>query len=174
MNRKNILVTGPPQCGKTTLIERVTSRIGLPLTGFFTREIREKGRRRGFNVVTVGGTVGVLAHEDIRSRIKVGKYHVNLADLEAIAVPSMVPTTAEEVIVIDEIGKMECHSGLFRNALIRALDSPNAVIGSIALRGGDFIRKIKDRADVEIVMVSEKNRDHLADSLASRMPARGS
>jgi len=171
MSRKNILVTGPPRCGKTTLIEKIASRIDLPLTGFFTREMRDKGRRRGFSIVTVGGTVGMLAHENTKSRIRVGKYYVNLEDLERIAVPSMRPTSAEEVIVVDEIGKMECHSELFRDTLIRGLDSPNAIIGSIALKGGDFIRKIKGRADVEIVMVSETNRNDLAESLALRMMA---
>ena len=43
MTSKNILVTGPPRCGKSTLIEKVILRIEKPMTGFFTREIKEKG-----------------------------------------------------------------------------------------------------------------------------------
>jgi nucleoside-triphosphatase THEP1 len=42
---KNILLTGPPRCGKSTVIERLVRQIKRPVTGFFTREIREEGKR---------------------------------------------------------------------------------------------------------------------------------
>ena len=48
---RNILVTGPPRMGKSTLIERIVSKIRRPVTGFFTREIREGGKRVGFSIV---------------------------------------------------------------------------------------------------------------------------
>ncbi len=137
----------------------------MSLTGFFTREIRDSGRRTGFKITTLDGREGVLAHEKIKSKVRVGKYGVNLEDLDAIAVPSMVPSKPAQVIVIDEIGKMECLSPLFRETLLQALDSPNKVIGSIALKGGPFIRAIKSRTDVELFHVSEENRDRLPASL---------
>jgi nucleoside-triphosphatase len=52
-----------------------------PVTGFFTREIKEQGKRVGFSIITIDGKKGVLAHEDIRDRPKVGKYGVNLHDI---------------------------------------------------------------------------------------------
>ena len=168
-NPKKLLVTGPPRCGKSTLIETVVSRIDLPLTGFFTREIRESGRRTGFKIVTLDGREGVLAHEKIRSKVRVGKYGVNLEDLDRIAVPSMIPSTPGQIIVIDEIGKMECFSALFRETLLQALGSPNKVIGSIALKAGPFIQAIKSRSDVELFHVSEDNRDRLTDSLIAML-----
>jgi nucleoside-triphosphatase THEP1 len=161
-NPKNLLVTGPPRCGKSTLIEAVISAIDLPLSGFFTREIREGGHRTGFKIITLDGKEGVLAHERIKSRVRLGKYRVNLKDLDEIAVPSVIPSRPDQIIVIDEIGKMECFSTLFREAVLQVLDSPNKVIGSIALKGGDFMKAIKKRADVELIHVSEENRDHLA------------
>jgi len=161
---KNILVTGPPRCGKSTLIERVVDRIHKPMTGFFTREIREKGRRVGFSITTLDGKMGVLAHQDMRGKYKVGKYGVNLNDVDEIAVPSMIPAKSNEIVVIDEIGKMECFSALFRQTLLRILDSENPVIGSIALKGGTFIQQVKERRDVLLVYVTEKNRNALVDS----------
>ncbi len=100
-------------------------------------------------------------HKDSRSEIRVSKYGVNIEDLDQIAVPSMIPNKPDQFVVIDEIGKMECFSLLFRETLIKVLDSPNPVIGSIALKGGPFIQKIKERKDVLLVTVSEKNRDSL-------------
>jgi len=66
-----------------------------------------------------------------------------------------------EIIVIDEIGKMECFSPLFRESLITVLDSENPVIGSIALKGSPFIEKVKRRNDISLIEVTEKNRDEL-------------
>ncbi len=167
MTPKNLLVTGPPRCGKSTLIETVVSRIDAPLTGFFTCEIREKGRRAGFKIVTLDGREGVLAHEKIKAKARVGKYRVNLVDLDKIAVPSMIPSRPDQIVVIDEIGKMECLSSLFRQTLLQTLDSPNRVIGSIALKGGLFIRGIKTRRDVTLIDMIEDDRDALVDNLVA-------
>ncbi len=165
MQRKNTLITGPPRCGKSTLVERLVGRLSGPMTGFFTREIREGDRRVGFSITTIDGREGVLAHTRFKGRIRVGRYGVNLTDIERVAVPAMMPSTADEWVVIDEIGKMECTSPLFRETLIRALDSDNQVIGSIALKGSPFIEGIKRRDDVNLVRVTEQNRDRLAHTL---------
>lgn len=157
----NILVTGPPRCGKSTLIEKVVGRIQRPMTGFFTREMREKGKRVGFSIMTLDGKKGVLAHQGIKSRFRAGKYGVNLDPIDHVAVPSMIPARAEEIVVIDEIGKMECFSPLFREMLVKVLDSKNSVLGSIAMKGDQFIQKVKEREDVLLVRVTEKNRDKL-------------
>jgi len=54
--------------------------------------------------------------------------------------------------------------------LIKVLDSENLVIGSIAQKGAAFIQKIKERADVLLVTVTEKNRDSLAADLLRQIP----
>ncbi|MBW1740855.1 MAG: AAA family ATPase [Deltaproteobacteria bacterium] len=159
MTARNIFVTGPPRCGKSTLIEKLILRIEKPMTGFFTREIKEKGRRIGFSITTLDGKKGVLAHENMKSRFRVGKYGVNLEDIDQIAVPSMLPAKPDEIVVIDEVGKMECFSLLFRQTLMKILDSDHQVIGSIAQKGDRFIQKIKARDDVLLANMSEKNRD---------------
>ena len=161
MKRQNILFTGTPGCGKTTLIEKIVGRKGSSCAGFFTKEIRERGRRVGFSVNTLDGKQGVLAHRAIKNREKVGGYGVNLADIDGLAVPSMIPANEDVIVVIDEIGKMECFSPLFKDTLIRILNSKNPVLGSIALKGNSFIEGIKTREDVLLIRVSEGNRDML-------------
>ncbi len=163
MKRKNLLLTGPPRCGKSTLIETVVRALKRPVTGFFTREITEKGRRTGFEIVTLDGKKGTLAHESFESPMRVGKYGVTLEALDRIAVPSMIPSTPDEIVVIDEIGKMECFSPLFCETLVRTLDTPNLVLGSITMTTGvPFIQRIKSRRDVLLIRMSLAVRDHLA------------
>ncbi len=159
MALKNILVIGPPRSGKSTLIERATRQIQAPMTGFFTREIRESGRRMGFSIATLDGKTGVLAHRKIRSRFKVGPYGVDLRDLDQIAVPSMLPYRPGEIVIVDEIGKMECFSPSFKKTLMEVLESENQVIGSIAIKGDNFIQNIKKRGDVLLLPVYESTRD---------------
>jgi len=170
---KNFLLTGPPRCGKTTLIEKIICQLNKPLRGFFTREIKSKGQRVGFSIITLDGKKRILAHEESNSRVRVSKYGVNIDEVEKVAVPSMIPTNLDEIVVIDEIGKMECFSPLFRGSLVKVLDSKNIVIGSISQKGSPFIQKIKERPDVTLVMVSEKNRDSLLSSLLRAIANRG-
>jgi len=160
---KNILFTGLPGCGKSTIIEKIVQRLDRPRSGFFTREIRDRGRRVGFSITTLDGKRGILAHIDIQSPKWVGRYGVNLQDIDTIAVPSVIPANDQVVVVVDEIGKMECFSALFRQTLIRLLDSANTLVGSIALKGDAFIETIKKRPDTLLISVSDKNRDYLAD-----------
>jgi len=169
MKPKNILLTGPPRCGKSALIEKIIRQIDKPLTGFFTREIKEKGQRVGFSIITLDGKGGILAHKESKSKMRVGKYGVNIDELDRIAVPSIIPSKADQIVIIDEIGKMECFSPLFRETLIKTLDSANPVIGSIAQKGSPFIEKVKERKDVLLVPVSEENRDSLPADLSAQI-----
>ena len=161
MTRNNILFTGPPGCGKTTLIQKIVQQLSTPSTGFITKEIREKGKRVGFTINTLDGKEVLLAHINVSGRYRVGRYGVVLESVDSVAVPSMIPKTQKGSVVVDEIGKMECFSSLFRKKLLDVLDMPNKVIGTISLKGGQFIKEIKGRSDVLIIEISEKNRDKL-------------
>ena len=157
----NILFTGPPGCGKTTLIRRIVGQLSTPSTGFFTKEIREKGKRVGFTINTLAGKEALLAHINVSGQYRVGRYGVALENVDNVAVPSMIPQTPNDSVVVDEIGKMECFSSLFRKTVLDVLDMPNKVIGTISLKGDQFTKEIKGRSDVLVVEISEKNRDEL-------------
>jgi len=91
----------------------------------------------------------------------VGKYGVNIQDIDSIAVPAMHSDNENMIVVIDEIGKMECFSPLFRDTVTRVLNSKNPVLGSIPLSGGPLIEQIKQRDDILLIEVSKDNRDSL-------------
>lgn len=161
--KKNLLLTGNPGVGKSTVIKKVVSELkGQDLKGFYTEEIREGGTRKGFNIITLDGKKGILAHCRLKSPCRVGKYGVSITDLETTAVPAIQPPGgSDSIIVIDEIGKMECYSKTFVEALYYALDSGSRILGVIKKKGNSLVNAIKQREDVELVEVTLKNRDEL-------------
>jgi nucleoside-triphosphatase len=165
---KNIFLTGAPSSGKTTIIKKVIEAIGLPANGFYTEEERIAGKRVGFLMKTLDGKMGYLAHQDIRTDVCIRRYGVSIENIETIAVPSIIPVN-RNVIILDEIGKMECFSEVFRQAAIKALDSPNIVMGTITFGGDDFIMGIKNRKDIEIHEVTPDNRDSLPDLIKRKI-----
>ena len=136
--KKNIFLTVAPSSGKTTVIKKVIARLPLPATGFYTEEERTAGRRVGFVMKTLEGKSGYLAHQDIQSDFHIRRYGVSIDNVETIALPSIRPRN-RHIIILDEIGKMECFSDLFREAALNALGSPNIVVGTITLGGDAFI-----------------------------------
>jgi len=168
---KNIFLTGPPSVGKTTLIKKVVAGLSRRATGFYTEELRKGDKRAGFLMKTLDGKEGLLGHEGIESLFHVRRYGVSIENIEAIAVPAIVPRSADEVIIIDEIGKMECFSRAFCEAALKALNCPNAVLGTVAVGGTDFIREIKEREDVKIREVTLLNRDTLPRVVMSDLEA---
>jgi nucleoside-triphosphatase len=165
MQFKNVLVTGPPGCGKTTLLEKLIKVLPRPVSGFITRELRGAGKRVGFSIEAINGNSAILAHLDMRTPFRVGKYGVRIETVDQIAIPSLLDVAAEAVLVVDEIGRMECFSALFRKTIIQALDSEHIVLGSIARKGGPFIQQIRTRKDILLVEVNSGNRNELVDSL---------
>ncbi len=167
---KNILLTGLPGVGKTTIIEKIVEQLGgkETISGFLTSEIREKGSRCGFKIKTIDGREGILSHVKIRSRKRVGRYGVDIRSFEELVLPQLDGNMkAKKLIVIDEIGKMECLSNKFVKTVREALDSVIPVIGTVAIKGGGFIQEVKARQDVTIIHVTEQNRNALPEKLIS-------
>ena len=156
----NIFLTGAPSSGKTTVLKKVIQLLDYPANGFYTEEERIDGRRVGFLMKTLDGKSGHLAHQDIGSEFHIRRYGVSIENIESIAAPSIAPVD-RNIIILDEIGKMECFSEEFKQSAVRALDAPNVVIGTITFGGDQFIVDIKNRADMEIIEVTPDNRDAL-------------
>lgn len=165
--KKNIFVTGPPSSGKTTVIKKVIKLLPVAAKGFYTEEERLNDRRVGFQLHSLDGKKGYLAHQDISSEYHIRRYGVSIANIESIAVPAITPNI-EQVIILDEIGKMECFSQKFISAAKQALDSPKIVIGTITLGGSDFILEVKQRSDIEILEVTLENREDLPEIIVKK------
>ncbi len=156
-----ILLTGLPGCGKTTLIMKIVAELDCTsATGFYTEEIRENNTRRGFCWKRLDGTRGILAHVDIKSRFKVGKYGVDVTGFEKAVLPILdTEQTDAELFVIDEIGKMECFSEKFIAAARKLLASDKSVLATVARKGAGLISEVKNHQGTQLFNITRENRE---------------
>ena len=161
------LITGKPGVGKTTLIQKIVERMrSVKMAGFYTTEIRSKGSRVGFELWGLDGKRRTLAHVDIHSRHRVGKYRVDTGGFEEFLETLDLLNSDGELIVIDEIGKMELFSSRFRNLVCDVLNSDKQLLATIAQEGEPFIMEIKQRSVVHLFEVTLSNRDSLPEEVA--------
>ncbi|MEO0137589.1 MAG: NTPase [candidate division WOR-3 bacterium] len=166
MNVKNFLLTGLPGVGKTTIIKKVVERYKDKCAGFYTEEIRENNTRVGFKLITLSGNSCIMAHKDIKSPYKVGKYGVDLKCIDYIGVDAIKKAIVEnKIVIIDEIGKMELYSHKFRDVVIETLNSKCPVLATILYSSNPFCDRIKERKDTKIFEVTLANRDTLPEQI---------
>jgi nucleoside-triphosphatase len=157
--KKAYLLSGEPGCGKTTLIKEVLAKANKSAGGFYTEEIRVQGGRQGFKIVTLDGKTAVLAHTSVHSPNRVSKYGVDIDNMDKTAIPALKEAIkSKDIVVIDEIGKMELFSPSFKDAVIEALQSKKKVLGTIMLASHPWADKIKERPEVEVIKVTRFNR----------------
>lgn len=167
----NILLTGRPGVGKTTAIRRTIELLPeLKVGGFVTAAIEKRGRRIGFSIRDLRGAAGVLASTELTSGPQVSRYRVNVQDIEKIGVPALLSALEEaDLVVCDEIGRMELFCPEFCAAIQRCLDSSKPVFGTLQARPEPFLDAIRARSDVELIEVSTANRDVLPGKLAAKL-----
>ena len=170
MTKKNVLITGLPGTGKTTLVKKLAGEFkDLNPGGFYTAEIRERGARGGFELVGLDGTRRILSHVNIKGRDRVGKYGVDVKGFDEYLGALALSDPNVKLIIIDEIGKMECLSRQFIDLMQDVLDSGKPLIATIAQKAGGFIAEVKKRGDVKLLEVTQANRDSLAESISEYM-----
>ncbi len=160
-----ILLSGRPGCGKTTAIQRAVALIGpARCAGFYTEEVRERGRRIGFDVVTLDGRRGPLARAGAPGP-KVSRYGVDLASFEELGVETLERAleAGARVLIVDEIGKMELFSQRFTALLDRLLgpSSDRAVLGTVLAGRHPKVDRLRRLPGLRIIEVGSENRDEL-------------
>ena len=174
LQKRILLLTGAPAVGKTTVLIKTVETLkhhGVSVGGMISREARERGVRVGFEIIDLtGNRHGWLAHVNQKSGPQVGKYHVNLEDLQDVGATAIVQAVEKcAVVAIDEIGPMELFSQKFKQAVLQALDSRKLVLAVVHAKAKDsLIDGAKRREDSETFVVTVANRDVLSQELVSQ------
>ncbi|MCS4541046.1 MAG: NTPase [Euryarchaeota archaeon] len=172
---KNIVITGPPGIGKTSICQKVIESLkskDFKVGGMLSSEVREKGSRVGFKILNIStNQEGWLAHINQKVGPQVSKYRVILEDIEKIGTKAIEKAIEEaDVILIDELGPMELYCDSFKETAQRAFDSNKPVLATIHYRSTHpFIKNIKERKDVELILIDLENREKLPEEIFKKL-----
>jgi len=175
LKKRLLFLTGSPGIGKTTVLLRVVDALkarGNSVGGMISREVRSCGARVGFEILDLTtNRRGWLAHVNQKSGPQIGKYRVNIEDLDNLGIASIAVAAENfDIVAIDEIGPMELYSEKFKEAVKKAVESGKVVVGTIHWKAKDeFIDEIKTRKDAEIYMVTYENRGELHKNIIQKV-----
>jgi len=160
--KKVLLLTGKPGTGKTAIIKEAIAKTKLKAGGFYTEEIRVDGIRQGFRIISLDGREAILAHINISSPYHISKYKIDIESLNKVGVPAIHRASKEcDLVVIDEIGKMELLSPQFREAMLQAINNGKKVLGTIMLNSQPLVDEIKCHPEVKVLLVINSNRNQV-------------
>lgn len=160
------MLTGRPGTGKTSLVKQLAAGLGGRAGGFYTEEIRAQGERVGFKLITLDGQEAVLARVDFSKRYRVGKYGVDLTALERVGVPALEEAAkSRDLVMVDEIGKMELSSGKFRETVTTIVNGRKRMLGTIMLAPNPYADAIKKLPQVKVTTLTRENYPKVLEEL---------
>ena len=172
---QRVFLTGEPGCGKTTVLSRATEMLvlrGVKVGGMMSSDFRKGGTRAGFSIENImTHEKGVLASVDGGKGPRVGRYTVNIHDLEEVGAAAITRATEDaDVILIDELGPMELYSSRFIESVKAALDSRKHILGTLHKRASHpLILQVKSNPRSVIINVTNKDREELPVRIVKRI-----
>ena len=161
-------ITGLPGSGKTQTLLRIIQLLeqeGITVGGMVTEPIVEKHRRSGFQITNwLTKEHAVFAHEALKSRLRSGRYGVNLAALEDLGTRALAEAReSADVIVIDEVGKMEVESEPFTKSVTDTLDANKSIVMTLHKKSRNpLLQDIRRRDELRLLEVTPVNKNLLA------------
>ena len=178
MSPVRLFLTGEPGCGKTTVLKRISDTLtnqGIKMGGVISGEIRTGATRVGFSLEDLmTHETGTLAHVNLKEGPRVGKYRVNLSDIERVGVRAIQRAVAEtDVVIVDELGPMELHSAPFIASVEMALRSPKHLVATIHKRASHpIVATIKSNPNYQVIEVTLNNREQMPSNIIGQFTTR--
>jgi nucleoside-triphosphatase THEP1 len=175
--KKKILITGLPRSGKSTLISKLiqyyTDEKSYIIYGFLTPEVRKNKKRIGFNIVDIySKKIYQLARVgDFKSKYRVGKYCVFIDKFNKyLEVLKNIELKAVDLIIIDEIGKMELFSKKFQTLIKRLFLSNISIIATIGLKLQHSLKNyLINLPSVKLLTLNRQNAQLIFEKVISLM-----
>jgi nucleoside-triphosphatase len=132
------------------------------------------GRRLGFKVCDLAGPEAWLAHQDLDTGIRVGRFGVDIVAFEKVGLVALeraarLVRDKEGVAIIDEIAHMELASARFAQSIEAIFAHPAAVVATVHVKTHPVTDALKRRKEIELITVAEVNRDDLPRRLFRRL-----
>ncbi|HKS59221.1 MAG TPA: NTPase [Thermoplasmata archaeon] len=171
-------ITGLPGSGKTQTLLRIIQLLeqeGLRVGGMVTEPIVEHQRRSGFQITNwLTKEKAVFAHEGLKSRIHSGRYGVDLSALEGLGIQALTEARQNaDVIVIDEVGKMEVESEAFTHSVVETLDANKSIVMTLHKKSRNpLLQDIRRRDELRLLEVTPVNKNLLAFKIVKLLTGR--
>jgi nucleoside-triphosphatase len=160
-------ITGLPNSGKTQTLLKIIEMLEaeeMTVGGMITDVIIFRNKKVGFYVIDwLTKKKRKFAHLNIESNVHVEEYGVDMRALDGVGVKAIRRAIKDaDVIVIDEVGKMEVESESFVQAVKDALDSDKPLLLTLHKKSRNpLLQDIRRRDDLRILEVTPVNRNLL-------------
>lgn len=160
--RKVYIVTGKIGSGKTTLIQKLIRKFhdeNIPLSGIYSARILENEITTGYDAVDIstGERFSFLRVQGEENQQRIGKFYI---DAEGVQKGNAVlMNSTSELIIIDEIGKLELEGKGWVNAVKQLVTGSKAHL-ILSVRE-EFVKEICEKFSIspEIIFNVEQQND---------------
>ena len=157
-HRKHLFLTGPKQIGKSTVLRQLLQDRDAKVGGFRTVRIPLED---GASIHMVAPYETQYTDENrIFSRHK-GILHIDPSHFDRIGCRLLAGSGNCDLILMDELGPNEANSEKFRQAVWNVLNGNIPVYGVLQVADSDFLDAVAARPDVQVITISEENRDYM-------------
>ncbi|PNR96662.1 nucleoside-triphosphatase [Petrotoga sp. 9PWA.NaAc.5.4] len=165
MYKKNIFLTGKPGVGKSKIINKLVSELNLKIGGFEVIRDGDKNAWTSFYLVEVSQinkSFNSLKSEINRFAFRKdinSKWEINIEVFNKLGVNFLSNLEDRDIVIMDELGRFELKAYDFQKKIEEVLSDDKVVLGVIKDESNEFLDRIRNRKDVEILRVTQENRE---------------
>lgn len=162
----HVFLTGELQCGKSTAITRVLSRITRPVFGFKTLFTDRSNDNKALYMLPAFSSLAPSPEQAV-AQFYDGK-PVPLTerfDMIGSALLQEAQRHPEGIILMDECSRFERDALLFQQEIFRCLDGDIPVLGVVRHNAAGWADQIRNHPNVKLLTVTKENRDSIPDEI---------
>jgi nucleoside-triphosphatase len=160
----HIFLTGDIRIGKSTVLKKALSELGLPFGGFETFYRGERGRAGSVLLMKKAGDA--MDEGRVIARFEEGRMAAFPDRFDEIGCALLKEARKKaRLILMDECGRLEKDALLFQREVLGTLDRGTPVLGVVRRHAGGWTERIVSHLGVLVLAVTEKNRDILPERI---------
>ena len=159
--KKHIFYTGPRGIGKSTLLQKRLAQFQGVCAGFRTVKV-PFGDSFSVHMLPVDKRETPAEENFLFCRYKKRMYEENALRFNAIGCRCLADLEGAALIVMDELGSAESAAAAFQDRVLALLDGEIPVLGVLQEGESAFQQQVATHPNVELIYVTEENRDSLS------------